>query len=386
MNIVFITHSYMSRHLVVGSHHLARYLASDGHRVLHLSAPVTLFHFLTEKDSRYRDRVRLWRLGGRQVQPNLWEEVPFSVVPWQLARYLTPLGVHLFAKFLPSLGAILRKRGFARPDVLVIDEPRLAGVEKIIDPKVMIYRSTDLYAEMERDMTVNVAEKILLEKADAVVGTSQPVLNRLRAGREGKPFLLLENGADISHFSRTQARPEEYEHIPHPIALYAGAIDERFDFSMIETLLEGESRLSVVLIGPCLVEIPLAISSHKRIHVLGPRPYENLPAYFQHASIGLLPLNRHPANEGRSPMKLYEYAAAGLSVLARATEELRRRNQGFVHLYDDNDSLRKTVNLDRLMSPEMREAARMAASVHDWSFKGREFLSFVEQVRSRGGF
>ena len=33
----------------------------------------------------------------------------------------------------------------------------------------------------------------------------------------------------------------------------------------------------------------------------------------------------HPANNGRSPMKFYEYLAAGIPVFTRATDEIKRR-------------------------------------------------------------
>ncbi len=47
----------------------------------------------------------------------------------------------------------------------------------------------------------------------------------------------------------------------------------------------------------------------------------------------MLPLSEHPTNAGRSPMKLYEYLAAGLRVVARRTPALAAVPLADVALY-----------------------------------------------------
>ena len=54
-------------------------------------------------------------------------------------------------------------------------------------------------------------------------------------------------------------------------------------------------------------------------------PYQSIASELHRARVGLLPLSASRENEGRSPMKLYEYLAAGLRVLARSTSTLVER-------------------------------------------------------------
>ena len=64
----------------------------------------------------------------------------------------------------------------------------------------------------------------------------------------------------------------------------------------------------------------------KNLFILGSRPYDELPGYLQHAGVGLIPFDvANHRNLVRSihPLKLYEYLASGLPVVAVEWEELQ---------------------------------------------------------------
>ena len=58
------------------------------------------------------------------------------------------------------------------------------------------------------------------------------------------------------------------------------------------------------------------LSRFTNIHLLGPRPYQSLPAYLKGFDVALLPntLNEYTAN--MFPMKFFEYLAAGKPVVS----------------------------------------------------------------------
>ncbi|MFZ5807151.1 MAG: glycosyltransferase [Verrucomicrobiota bacterium] len=377
MNIVFAAHSYMNPHLVVGSHHLARNLAAMGHRVFHFSTPITLPHWLRfQGNASYRARIALWRKSGLRHSENLVEYVPLSLIPWQIAKY-GGIERNLYTYFFPSLESILKKNNFGDIDALIIDEPRLVGCERHIRAKKIFYRATDLYVEMKNDRAILEAERILLNRCNGMIATSQPVLERLQSLSQNKPSLLLENGVDYEFFSLLREMPEEYAHIPSPRAVYVGALDERFNFEAIRQLAQSLPQLHVVLIGDFPVTQHHSFPSN--VHILGMRPYEQAPAYMQHAQIGLLPLSEHPANQGRSPMKLYEYAAAGIPVVATATAELSRRKLDFVTLVENNADFAKAVSMS-LQNPIPKETIQAHARSQNWLQKTKALLEFMESV------
>jgi len=144
---------------------------------------------------------------------------------------------------------------------------------------------------------------------------------------------------------------------------YAGAIDFRFDAELVVRLAKARPEIEFVIIGSGTDSHSLAAPDLQNLRWLGTRPYAQLPAYLQHANVGLLPLNDHPANAGRSPMKLYEYAAAGLSVLATRTQELARRAPSFVRFIDPREpELALDSLLHEQLAPDPDEVAE-----HDWS-------------------
>lgn len=376
LRIVFASHTPMTSTFVVGSHHLAREFARMGHRVAHISTPVSILHACLTGRADVRARFGLWSSGGRWREQGLFEYVPFRLVPWEIAGRLA-IKPNRQLTCMPSIEGVLRRNGFDAVDLLFVDQPKMLGLETSLAPARMIYRATDLYAAMDRDPAISDAEEAIARKADLVVGTSEPVVAEIRRRVPKQMYMVLENGVDVSQFSTARESPPEYEAIPAPRAVYAGALDERFDFDLVALVAQKLPNLNLILIGPIGRKARLMkISGAKNIFTLGARPYQELPGYFQHAQVGLLPFSSHPANTGRSPMKLYEYGAAGLPVVAVDTSELRRRREPFVLLAstpeDFADAIRTVI--DKHGWTRLRDEAVNASAGMEWGAIAKRLL------------
>jgi glycosyltransferase involved in cell wall biosynthesis len=382
VNIVFASHTAMGGPFVVGSHHLARQFAAMGHSVLHLSTPITPFHLMSRHEAAIQTRFANWRQDGISRDKGLLEYVPLALVPWQASRYLLGRANPLLW-CMPTLARVMRRIGFSIVDLLLVDQPKMVGIEDIVSPRKLIYRATDLYHEFTGDERVATAEVILARKAHLLVGTSQPVVDHLQALRTQKRALLLENGVDVEHLATARPLPVEYQNIRTPRAVYIGALDERLDVSIIRDLCLAIPQLSVIAIGPVPASLPAALKGISNLVLLGPRSYDLIPAFLQHADIGLLPLTSHPANAGRSPMKLYEYGAAGLYVVATATPELVRRSLPFVCLARDGGEFIAGVQavLDKpALLEDKRRAAREISAGMDWKGIAARLLNEIGEA------
>jgi glycosyltransferase involved in cell wall biosynthesis len=388
MDIVFASHTVMGGHFVVGSHHLARTFAAAGHRVAHLSTPLSPAHLLLFGRSEIiRERYRVWRDGGRSHREGPVNLVPMAPLPWRAAGPIFRLGINLQLRSTPPIRTLLARCGIGRPDLLIIDQPYFAGLERMLKPRTTIYRATDLYAEMTDDASNVEAEQDILRNADGWIATSLPVFDHLGRLAPDKPNLLVENGVDVEHFSTRQALPEDYAGIPGPRLVYAGAIDKRFDAKGARALARARPDASVVLIGPVADGAGEALAEGgplPNLHLLGPRPYEKLPSYFQHADVGLILLNDHPANGGRSPMKLYEYAAAGLPVVCRWTSEIARRAEPFIFLYRQPDDVPEVATWALEQRGRLESDMRSAALAASWSAKAERISAFALSLRENG--
>jgi glycosyltransferase involved in cell wall biosynthesis len=380
-NIVFLSHTFMGGPFVVGSHHLAKELAKQGHKVLHISTPLTLMHLLKKdeitsiKKNRYNKLV--------YYNENLGDYLPGSLgLPWALSKYF----YKFFRINLLTIGAknrinkIIAKFFLGEEvDYLIIDQPTMQGLEAIIPTKKIVYRATDIYKDMFGDNIVNLLERKIVEQAVALVGTSKPVCDYLKGYTDKKPMLLLENGVDIDHFAVKYDKPVEFNELKQPVAIYVGALDKRFDCKAINILAEEFQFVTFVLIGPANEEVIKGISKRKNVVLLGSRKYEDIPKYLQNSQLALLPMSNHKSNVGRSPMKLYEYLASGIPVLCTYSPEIKRRNLKHVLLYKEYDSMKEQFDLLLKTNYCKKEIYKESQDL-SWEGRAKKLVTFLEEI------
>ncbi len=377
--ILFVSHTFMGGPFVVGSHHLARTFSELGHKVIHLSTPVTPIHHLKKDNITKMKIARSNEIN--QINENLIDYIPFSIgLPWSMMRPIyNNLKINFSVLFLKSNIQKVIKSFFdtLEIDYLIIDQPTMVGIENLVTAKKIIYRATDLYAEMMNDTSILNAEKNIIKKADGLIGTSKPVLNHITAMNEELPSLLVENGVNFKHFSEEREMPHLYQNFIGKRAIYAGAIDERLDLNAIIDLAKSNPDVHTIVIGPLNDEtIKDQYKNIKNLHFLGSVDYNDLPAYLQYADVALLPLSNHKANNGRSPMKLYEYLAAGLPVVTKKTDELVNRNEKNIYFYENiNETVREVISLN-LQKNDVKENI----GKYGWEQKAKLVYEFAEKL------
>jgi glycosyltransferase involved in cell wall biosynthesis len=137
---------------------------------------------------------------------------------------------------------------------------------------------------------------------------------------------LFPSSVDVAHFASgraEQTEPAALDGIPHPRLVYAGVIDERIDLPLISRLASADVG-EVVLIGPVAKIDEAAVPAGPRVHRLGMQPYAQLPAFFAHSDVALMPFALNAATRFISPTKTPEYLAAGLPVVSTAVTDVVR--------------------------------------------------------------
>ena len=179
------------------------------------------------------------------------------------------------------------------------------------------------------EASLDVAEHDLCGAVNAVFTTApelQRTLAPLNAGTH-----LFGNVADADHFgsalSQTLAPPPDLPCIAGPCLMFIGAIDGyKLDLVMLEALIARTPSWTYVLIGPIGDGDPDTdvepLRSHPNVHLIGARPYAELPAYLSRADVALLPLQLNEYTRHMDPMKFFEYLAAGCPVVATAIPSL----------------------------------------------------------------
>lgn len=388
MKIVFASHTNLSNTFKVGSHHLAYQLANRGHEVLHISTPVSLFHFLKLKDRDMKQRLYDAIRGPRQVAKGLYEYIPFAVFPaMSITEKLMANDMNVMLRTIPSIRKLLKKIDFVEADALIIDQPSFMSLWKYIKSEQVIYRPTDLYHNMKHngDIITKIEEKIVAA-SQAVVATSHPVGAYIQSiNRTNVPIHIIANGVDIDAFPYDPRAelPQDIVHLPSPRAIYVGSLDERFGKDAVKHIAETFPNLTIVIIGPYTKTVRDYFVSSPNIHLLGRKPYDEISKYLNHSDIAILPLSDQPSNKGRSPMKIYEYMSTGLPVVASWTPELAAREDPYVYLGKDSFALANHIQhlLDHPYTVNKRREVSLYAQQFSWSTKGIELEKLLRSLQ-----
>lgn len=350
--VLFLSHSHAFRAFRVGSHHYARELARRGAEVVHLSTPISHVHRRLGRVS-HSEESRVPR-GPHRDRDGVTHLVPRTTMP-------TPFGTL-------TAGRALRQHGVdTRFDAVLIDQPLLwdDSVRGLSDR--LVYRPTDLYpagvkARMQKD---------IIAAADGVTATSGEVLRGLGPLRQ--PHLVLGNGVDTEHFIAS-AESERSD-----VCIYVGALDRRFDWHQVCAWAQARPRVRFVVVGPS-PEPPVPLPEN--IELPGGVAYSTLPTLLHSARVGMLPLSDDPLNAGRSPMKLYEYLAAGLSVVARETPVLSDDVSAGLFTYSDEGTAIAALD-DALSHASPNVAGVERARQQSWSTKTDLLVDFVLELPRR---
>lgn len=371
MKIVFLSHTPRNAVFKVGSVHLSNWLARMGHEVLYISSAISPFHLLNIaafKDENYRQtfKNRVKSSSAYKDDDGVTNLTPLVLTPFHKGIF-DQVDIPLNKKFtFNRVKTQIANAGFGQVDLVIQDRPGLFFMRNFIEADRWLYRATDDYSTMAggaSESTIQELEKIICRFADQVIVTSQPLQQKFKQ-RYGVEATIVRNGVDVAHFSKKRKVPEEYRSINRPIILYVGSFDERFDTQLLHSIISESGEYHFVLIGPGSKK--LMYHDTPNVSLLGARPYQQVPAYMQHADVGMLPLKLIPANHARSPMKMYEYGLSGLPVVATPLREMEMRSEEFITFAKTGRQFYTAIKSCMEQQASLSAVGREQSKSHSW--------------------
>jgi GT2 family glycosyltransferase len=218
-----------------------------------------------------------------------------------------------------------------------------------------------------------------LRDAHAVFAVSRPLLEEVRTRRGDAAYL--PNGVDFTRF----AAPPDASLVPNeisrrgdrPSAGYVGALARWVDTDLLLALALARSDWDFFLVGEALDDsFDRLESAHPaNLHILGPRPYPAIPSILSTFEAGLIPFRANSEGSNASPIKLYEYLAAGLPVLSTPIPECEEVPE--VGIASSAAGFSDLLDLARVSrrSEDFRRRARERARQNDWSARALAALA-----------
>ena len=327
MNLLMAEHTFFRSVFQVGCHHLARGFAKNNHNVTYVSAPVTPAHVGNLFGKKRRGtliRFSNYLSGGAKEARNIYSYVPFSLVPYTNHFFLDNETVaDWYLRFtLPSLVRVLDK--FAPYDAALLSDPRFIPMSGRIRSRQVLLRITDNIPEFGHSpKSLARILKSRLNDFDKIIVTSNSLVPLLRDLGCRKPIFCVPNGVDFEHFASNNPRePSDLKDIPSPRVIYVGAIEAWFDTDLLSEVAAKMREVSFVIIGRPMIDTS-RLSALGNVFSLGTRKYESIPRYFAHCHAGIIPFKRNSLVNCVSPLKLFEYMAGGLPVVATEWDELK---------------------------------------------------------------
>jgi|HubBroStandDraft_3_1064219.scaffolds.fasta_scaffold28236_2 glycosyltransferase involved in cell wall biosynthesis len=312
-----------------------------------------------------------------------------------LSPLVLPFHAHSTARringwLLPMLvGRATRRLGFERP-ILWAYVPQAEALIQTLKPGLVIYHCVDdIAAQPGIDAaSFSSAEIGFAKRADLVLASAPTLTARL--SEVAHDVLYAPNVADVELFA-TALDPGPIDpalvELRHPLIVFTGAVvATKLDVGLLVELARAQPDWSFALVGPIGLGDPRtdvsALTAEPNVHLLGRRAYEQLPAVLRAADAGLIPYAHNKLTESIFPMKVYEYLAAGLPVVATALPSLAE--------VADVATARDAGGIAKLLRDALAQDSRQhrlersrRARGHSWDARLQEIAARIDALPTR---
>lgn len=251
---------------------------------------------------------------------------------WPNLHVLGPLALPAFGNMARVVNRIvfrqqvllaMKRLGFRDP-ISWAFLPSSAPVCGALGEDLVVYHCVDEFTAFSgASAEIGEMEENLARRADLIIVSAERL--RKTKQRYNANIQVVRHGVDHAHFAQalspdTPVHPE-IEKLPRPILGFFGLIEDWVDLTLIRRLADSFPKASVVLVGKVQTSLA-ALAGAPNVHLLGRRPYEELPSLCKGFDVALMPFVDNELARNSNPLKVREYLAAGLPVVSTPVPEV----------------------------------------------------------------
>ncbi|MGE1111798.1 glycosyltransferase [Priestia megaterium] len=354
----------------VGSHYFAKNFHADGYNVKWVNQPKTVFNSLVYKKNIIEENLSNDFLSERfeEFYPKVF--LPYCKYPILNSKFWA----NNYMNFFPNKDfSQLQKQEI---DLLWMTNVKMFKLSDKIKYRFMIHRMADDFSGFKGAYkNLIYLQDRVIEKSNLVVVTAKNLLDI--AYKKNKNVIYLPNGVDTARFNENKYLvPEEYKNLNRPIIVYVGAIEEWFDYELINKSASILKEYAFVIIGNTNDKIKEVFKENENIYLLGKKNHNEIPSYLVHADVGIMPFVDNKLTNSIHPLKLYEYFAAGLPVVSRKLEEVNHMNSP-AQLYENQHEF--VGMLKELVEEKTnKEELSAYAESNTWNNRYKQLKQFIK--------
>jgi glycosyltransferase involved in cell wall biosynthesis len=368
---------------------IMRRVGLRGHEVLFVESGS---FFLRRPNELARRPLRTLRrlLATESVAPKVRVCIAPNVVPWgKKYRLASRVNFWLTARRVRRLTQRL-----ARPLVLWIYDPCAEAVIGACGEQLAVYDCVDDYGEQygrdpRRRALVSAADIAAARRSGIVITTTKALFERHRQNNDR--VHLVPNVADYDHFAPAANRSvaaAEVASLPRPVLGFAGNLQvSKVDFELLGALAKQRPEWTLVLIGPVrsnAADQLTRLQQLPNVHWLGWKPYAELPRYYAAFDVGLCPYVWSEETRSVFPLKLHEYLAVGIPVVASGTPDLAGWEPDVLLARGAGEFIAAVDAALLSDAPEDRARRRAIAARNTWESRTERLLALITQRLAEG--
>lgn len=326
-------------------------------------------------------------------------EIPANVRLLPLSRRLPfpfrqfPLQSHHL--FMGRLGRWIKaaKRTGKAPDVVFFRHVKAAyQFSKALPGLPFVFESHEVFAETAKASQrsrIAAMEREVLSRAALVIANSEGSAAGIsRVHGLDRPVLVLPNGVDYPERIPAKDWSDARSRI-----IYAGSL---FGWKGVDDLVDAMAFLEghrVLIVGGSQEQIERLQQRQPpggELVFAGQIPQYKVQEYLRSACVAVLPNRPDPDSQFTSPLKLFEYMAAGCAVVSTDLPSLREvlgDNDAFWATPSNPQSLAAAISRacgEPAKARELGERARVLVRTRTWENRARQLLEKL-QVELQGG-
>jgi hypothetical protein len=347
-----------------------KYFSNQGFQVSYLESPLDIGHLI-----KYSDYINVWKAAPR-IENDIWVINPFCLIPFRDQRpFRSYRAAELsYRSCLPSIKNLLAKGKRNEPNIIWAAKPGSSVLKKIFPKALLIMQVVDYYPAFRGDYIKSI-EKQDYEAADHIflIGHAMTPYLTETLGIPHKKITVLGQGVHLDKYQHPLLTPNHLKDLPSPRAIWVGVL-KKCDEELFCAAAKHLNSLggSLVLIGPPSDWARKLSDEKQNVTLLNAVSPDKVPAYLMNCDIGLMLYDRKKESvyKGQNPLKLYQYAAAGLAIISTPHQEYKSLNPPII-ITSSADEIPAAIDKAIREKESLREQTLSFAENHSWEKIGQ---------------